>query len=56
MKKSLCTVLVILFSFLGAKAFAAKLDIKVEKVAQETSDTSSTGNDGSRKCAKMLDI
>lgn len=53
MKKSLCAILVIAFSLIGAKAFAAKLDIVVEKVAKETSDASSTGNDGNRKCAKM---
>ncbi len=43
MKKSLCAILVVILSALGANALAAKLDINVEKVTIETSDKS--GND-----------
>ena len=53
MKKTLCAIYVILFSLLGAKALASKLDTTVHKVSTETKDTTASTNDGSRKCAKI---
>lgn len=48
MKKNLLPLLVILFSFLGANAFASKIDILVKRVTNETSDqTGSQNGDGS---------
>lgn len=54
MKKSLCAIYVILFSFLGAKAMAPKLDTTVHKVSSETPETTGSTNDGNRKCSKKF--
>ena len=51
MKKNLLPLLVILFSFLGANAFASKIDILVKRVTNETSDQTGSDNErGSGPC------
>lgn len=45
MKKSLSAVLVVILTFIGANALAAKLDFNVKKVATETQDTTGTDNE-----------
>lgn len=44
MKKSLSAIIVILFSFFGATAFAAKIDSNVKKNIIKTNDDSSGSN------------
>ena len=49
MKKSLSAILVIVLSLLGAKAFAAKVDVKLSKVKMETQDGTDPGGNGTTK-------
>lgn len=44
MKKSLCAIIVILFSSIGANAWAAKFDLNVNKVLTETNDNAGSDN------------
>ncbi len=50
MKKSLSAILVIILSMVGAKAFAAKVDVNVKRAVQETNDSTGDKNEGTRRC------
>jgi hypothetical protein len=50
MKKSLSALLVIILSMIGAKAFAAKVDVNVNRVIKETSDSSGDLNGSVKSC------
>lgn len=53
-KKSLCAILVILLSLVGANALAAKMDNNVQKVATQSTDDAANDNHGGKSCGSNI--
>lgn len=54
MKKSLSAILVILFTLIGAKAMAAKVDRNVNRSTTETKDNAGDKNGGTKSCGGKI--